>query len=168
MNKQEMLSLTRLKETLAYDERTGEFRWLKVARGRRVGSRAGHKTSRLGRIEIRVDGYLYYAHRLAWFYVYGRWPSGEIDHKNRDQSDNKISNLRIASRSDNCANTKTPTNNTSGKKGVHWHRGLRKWRARIKVRGSFISLGCYEDLGQAHAAYSAAAVKHFGDFAQTE
>lgn len=161
-----LVELSRLRSTLSYDGETGDFFWIKLMRGTRVGQKAGYRTKG-GRVEIRVDGKLYYAHRLAWFFVHGKWPR-EIDHINRDQSDNRIKNLREATSSENNANQKLSVRNTSGKKGVHWHSGLKKWRARIRVRGRYHSLGCYSDLSNAHEAYAAAAKKHFGEFARTE
>src|SRR5215510_1403832 len=89
-----------LKKLLSYDEKTGLFRW----RVPRKGSERGRVGSyNLGYIDIRLLGRKYWAHRLAWFYVYGRWPS-LLDHINRVKSDNRISNLREVSQKENCNN----------------------------------------------------------------
>lgn len=90
-----------LLDTLDYDPLTGEFRW-KIATSRRVkvgavaGSRASH-----GYTTIRLLGKLYYAHILAWFYVKGLWPTGLIDHRDTDRSNNRILNLRLSDHSSN-------------------------------------------------------------------
>jgi hypothetical protein len=88
------LNLTYLKHILAYNELTGIFTW-KVSKSSKtvVGSIAGTLHPN-GYIYIGIDGYGYRAHRLAWFYVYGKWPADQIDHINFIKTDNSINNLR--------------------------------------------------------------------------
>ena len=162
------ISLTgnRLKELVSYCEETGIFVW-KETRGKAIkGQSAGYLDKKTGYIQIGLDKTLYLAHRLAWLYVYGHFPSGAIDHKNRIGSDNRIANLRIANDSQNGANKPIARDNKSGFKGVSWHRGGRKWQASIKVNKKSIGLGLYENPEDAHKAYCAAAEKHFGEFAR--
>jgi hypothetical protein len=112
---------------------------------------------------VRVSGFCLYRYSIVWFLGGGEWPK-LLDHKNRDQLDDRIENLRIASHSQNHANTCLQTNNTSGFKGVSWYSRGSKWEAYIKVDGRRIKLGYYADIREACNAYVEAAKKHFGDF----
>jgi len=126
---------------------------------------AGSK-DRDGYILIRVEKVLLRAHRLAWQYVYGAAPAVELDHVNGVPSDNRIENLRLASRSQNIANSRRWRTNTSGAKGVYWCRQQQKWRARITVDRRSRHLGHFENIADAQAAYMAAAERAFGEFAR--
>ena len=88
-----------------------------------------------------------------------------IDHKNRNGLDNRKCNLRICSLNDNLKNKKIYSNNTSGYKGVGWHKRDKTWLARIKVNKKYIHLGCFKDPKDAAVAYNNAASKYFGEFA---
>lgn len=103
MNKP-LVSLERLKEVLDYNASTGVFVW-KVALSRRirVGGVEGtvNHEPRGGYCKICIDRRIYAAHRLAWFYTYGRWPDDELDHKNTDKVGNSINNLRECTRGEN-------------------------------------------------------------------
>jgi hypothetical protein len=92
-----------------------------------------------------------------------------IDHRNRNGLDCQRANMRVASRSQNAANSKLPANNTTGFKGVKWctetYR-LKPWQAQITVDGEFKSLGYYATPEEAAAAYVQAAKKYFGEFAR--
>jgi hypothetical protein len=122
-----------------------------------------------------VDGYAYIslqnqkckAHRLAWMHVYGDIPQGiEIDHINGNKSDNRISNLRLATRSENCRNSKLSPLNTSGSKGVSWNKARNKWTAQIKINGRQKHLGVFKNVEDAKSAYAIAAVASYGEFAR--
>lgn len=91
--------------------------------------------------------------------------NGLVDHKDRDPLNNQKGNLRDATRSQNGANSKLQSNNTSGYRGVGFHRKLQKWTAEITVRGTHIRLGCFHDPVEAAKAYDKAAKRYFGDFA---
>lgn len=69
------------------------------------------------------------AHRVAWAIYYGRWPHGEIDHINRDKTDNRIVNLRLCTRSENNANIQKRPKSSSSYYGVSWHKRFGKWNA---------------------------------------
>lgn len=99
------LTHARLRELVHYDPDFGEFRSL-VTRGKWPRGRVLRNLSVLGYARVYVDGRLYLAHRLAWFYVHGEWPPRgfEIDHINRVRHDNRISNLRVVTRSVNLRN----------------------------------------------------------------
>ena len=91
----------------------------------------------------------------------------KIDHINLNGIDNRRANLRVANNSQNVAHARKTTNCSSKYKGVHWHKGISKWVARITVSGLEIQIGCFSDEGYAARAYDTAAMKHFGEFALT-
>lgn len=158
------VTVERLRELLDYNPLTGVFTWL-VSRGR--NAKAGHLAGSVrpdGYIRIMIDRRKYFAHRLAWLYVYGVWPADEIDHVNGDPSDNRIVHLREATRPKNLHNVVAPNsdNNTSGHRGVSWDKSRGKWQACIQVDGHTKHLGRFTDLGEASAAYFAAKDRHHG------
>ena len=149
------LSHERLLELLTYDPMGGRFYRRKARPGRTAGEVAGclHQD---GYIAVKVDGRSYMAHRLAWFYVTGKWPPVEIDHVNRDRSDNRWCNLREATRSQNQQNLSRRKDNPSGYPGVTFDTAARRWRARISVGGKQHFLGHFDDLALAASAYRSA------------
>ncbi|WP_431014550.1 HNH endonuclease signature motif containing protein [Bradyrhizobium pachyrhizi] len=160
-----MLSVELLKEILSYDPETGLFRWVKECRPNNplLGKIAGGLQSD-GYWCIEIDHKPYRAHHLAWLWMYGSWPNSQVDHIDGCRTNNAIANLRLATSSENIANSKLRSDNTSGFKGVC--RLGRKWRAKIAVRGRRISLGMFDTAEEAGAAYLAAAKTHFGEFAR--
>lgn len=118
-----------------------------------------------GYVVIGIDGSEYYGHRLAWLYVHGFMPDGEIDHEDRVRSNNSIENLRPASSVENKRNASLRSDNTHGK-GVVLHRNRsRPFQARIGLNGKTISLGYFATAIEAQSAYAAAAMKYFNEFA---
>lgn len=155
----------RANELLGYDPYTGAFRW-KVARPRRAaGSVAGYVNPR-NYVAIQIDGRPYPAHRVAWLLSYGAAPNGGLDHVNGIGADNKLANLRLATGSQNRANTKRARNNTSGFKGVCFHKRSGKWVARITLNNRLNYLGSFDQPEVAHVAYCEAARRIFGEFAR--
>ena len=161
-----MLTQKRLKELLSYDPDTGEFRWRMTLNNRAPSGSVSGYVNHHGYVRIMIDKKTYQAHRLAWLYVYGEFVP-ELDHKNGVRSDNSISNLRPATRSQNLGNSRKPSTNRSGKKGVSWNESRQKWRADIQHNGRHIWLGRFDTSEAAHAAYCKAARELFGEFAQT-
>src|SRR3990167_4588625 len=159
-----MLGHSDLLKILDYDPAKGTFKWKLPGRKRRVGALAG--SVRKGRRYISIDYTTYLASRLAWFYVHMEWPNPEVDHIDLDKMNYRISNLRIATRSQQQANTRCSRVNTSGYKGVTWNAGRHKWQAQIKVDGKMHYLGLFDQPEAAHAVYAAAATEHFGEFAR--
>lgn len=155
------LTPQRVRELLAYDPETGYLTWLVSRRGTvRVGDRAGSITLS-GYRAIKVDGSLYWAHRLAWLHVHGRWPANQIDHVNGGRDDNRIANLRECTAHENMQNLALKSSNRSGHPGVFWHRVQQKWQVLIRVNGRRQYLGCFTDIDEAAAAYTTAkAVLH--------
>ena len=146
-----MITQEELKQRLSYDQETGLFVWIKPPRGTKIGSVAG-SADNYGYWCIGFNNKSYKAHRLAWFYVHGEFPDGQIDHINQIKSDNRISNLRVTDASKNCQNIRQPRiDNKLKTKGVIRKSG--KFYAQIQVAGKKISLGYYSTLEAASIAY---------------
>ena len=151
------ITAERARELLEYSAETGVFRW-RVNRqgGICSGSVAGGKKPD-GYIYIGVDGVKFLAHRLAWLYVHGKWPREHIDHINGVRDDNRLSNLREASNSENMQNQRrAQANNANGLLGVSWDEKRKRWQAQIKANGRKRHLGRFETSEEARAAYIAA------------
>src|SRR5712664_3026918 len=124
-----ILTAERLRELLNYDPETGIFRWDVVRRGCGIGKEAGTSVS-AGYRQISIDRRAYSEHRLARLYVHGHWPLDEIDHINGVRDDNRLSNLRQATRSENAQNQRRAQSRSKiGILGVTLHRG--KFQAQI-------------------------------------
>ncbi len=162
-----MITQKELKSLLSYDEKTGIFTWLlpRINNKIKAGSVAGalHHT---GYLYIGINKKYYGAHRLAWLYVYGSFPNDMIDHINGNSIDNKIDNLRLSTNTQNQYNQKISKNNTSGIKGVCWHKVAQKWSARIRFNGKRIYLGLFENLELAELVINEARNKYHGEFAR--
>lgn len=162
------LTLDQLKAELSYDPETGVFARLfrsdypKKWNTRYAGKPAGALMKK-GYRYIGIGDTFHYAHRLAWFWVHGEWPTEQIDHINRLKDDNRIANLRLANNSQN--NTNRPATGRSGIKGVHWYEPTQKWRARITLNRTEIYLGYFDTAEEAIKARNAAAVKYHSEFA---
>lgn len=153
-----------LRSLLRYDPETGDLVWRPRPRayfptnrawgqwnGRFAGKPAitakrpdGYKTGNVLRIDV-------YAHRVAWAIHYGEWPD-VIDHINGDPSDNRLSNLRSVSQSENCRNAAINKRNKSGTPGVYWARRENKWIARIQCAGIVKRIGAYSSKDEARKA----------------
>ena len=147
------LTQERVRELLDYDPCTGIFTW-KKARGRgriKFGSVAGSYNS-LGYRYIKIEGVFYGEHRLAWLWWYGYAPGGNIDHINRNPSDNRIENLRHVSQQCNMRNRRISKRNKTGVSGVSWDKMSKKWRSSIRVNGKEHYIGCFIDFDDAVCA----------------
>jgi hypothetical protein len=162
----ELLTADRLRELLEYSPETGIFLWrVKPVRRICAGQVAGCDTGNGYRI-IGIDGCYFLAHRLAWLYVTGSWPTKEIDHRNTIRSDNRWNNLREASTRQNFANKGPRRGSKSGLKGAIFERRSQRWIAKIVIEGKLNCLGTFKTPEEAHAAYMSAATRHYGEFAR--
>lgn len=151
-----------LTSRLHYDPSTGDFTHIggclqKKFRGKKAGS-----VNSTGYWFVSLANKRFRGHWLAWFYVYGEWPNGRLDHRNRVKTDNRIANLRIATPSQNLANAGLRVDSTTGARGIRRMRGA--WQARITYEGRDYHLGTYATLELAKAAYGGAAAVLFGEY----
>lgn len=146
------LTQERLKELLDYDPDTGIFVWkTRPSQNVKAGDIAGCKHS-FGYVIICIRGTLYLAHRLAWLYVYGKWPENKIDHIDHDPGNTRIANLRDVTHSINMQNTyQASKNNLNHLLGVSPNR--KGFKARIYHDGKSKCLGTYQTALEAHLAY---------------
>lgn len=164
MLKKPNFSAAQLRYWLYYNPFTGDWVWKNpMARRLKSGAKAGGISHGYRRIKIYSSQYA--AHRLAWYYVTGKWPSEQIDHKNRNKADNRWTNLRLATCSHNNANSKLRSDNTLGLKGVC--RSGNKFRACIYFDKRRYPLGTFDTAEQAHVAYMKKAKELFGKFARS-
>jgi hypothetical protein len=159
------LTQLRLKELLNYSPTIGSFTWkLRNSRRVKVGDSAGSLDNR-GYWVIRIDGTLYQAHRLAWLYMTGDWPTSCLDHIDCNPLNNSFENLRAATKAENNRNKRKRRGCSSKFKGVYLDGRDLKWQAYINVNGRRRSLGRYNTEAEAHAAYCNAAKDLHGEFA---
>lgn len=150
------LTQERLKQLLSYNPETGQFiRLTKSAIGVKIGDVAGTKRRHDCYIFISLDSKLYKAHRLAWLYVYGKWPDMELDHIDGNKKNNSILNLRDVDRKTNSTNERVArkSNLSSGLLGVTWDKVNKKWVSQIMVNGKNKKIGRFATKEQAHLAY---------------
>jgi hypothetical protein len=170
-----MLTIEDLRNRLDYVPATGRFAWKFNPQrtvqwnGRYAGKDASYLNA-LGYVSIRMkvgdQKVLFQAHRLAFFWMLGKWPEHEIDHVNGDRSDNRWENLREATRAQNAANTSHHQDSKSGVKGVHFCRLRRKWKAGIMAEGRRISCGYHVTKDEAIKARHEAERLFQGKFAR--
>ena len=160
-----MLDAEKVRELFFYNSKTGVLKWKKAGRGRRPNRIAGALDGK-GYCFVHLRPYGFYrTHRIIWLWKTGKWPPGEIDHKNGIRSDNRWCNLRSATRLQNCHNTRR-TKSKTGIKGVFWHDECKGYAAVIHAEGRKIWLGAHKTPELAAAAYRKAAKKYFGEFAR--
>lgn len=156
-----------IRDYLGYNRETGVFTWeVSPARNVKAGAVAGSVRKRTGYRSIQFDGRWYRANRLAWFFVYDKFPSLILDHRNGKRDDNRIKNLREATGSQNAQNRKSVRGSTSIYKGVTFHKSMRKWQAYITKSGRPTYLGLFDTEEAAARAYNAVAANEHGAFAK--
>ena len=148
------LTQCELRSAIDYEPNSGLFF------RKKTGVIAGCIDKSNGYKKIQVKGTIYRAHRLAWLYVYGEFPEINLDHINGDRSDNRISNLRMATALENAQNRKTHSNNKSGFAGVSFHKSSGLWRSQLAVDGVKKYVGYFKCIEQAKSAYKSAKSKY--------
>ena len=170
------ISASLIKDLVEYDPLRGTFVWKfrpvsmfksekfqKIWNTRFANQKAFSVDNKAGYLKGAVLGKEYLAHRVAWAVYHGSWPCGEIDHINGNRSDNRISNLREASRTENARNC---TNTGSfGYSGVIYEAKLRKFRARIMADRKSHHIGLYGCPTVAAICRDKAALRLHGEFA---
>jgi hypothetical protein len=157
-----MITQKELKEILNYNSESGIFTWKNIVKPARkkVGDVAGGLC--LGYVVIGINGKIYRAHRLAWLYIYGKWPNDQIDHVNGIKNDNRLCNLRECNQSKNNYNRKMQKNNTSGIKGVCKHKD--KWMVQFKINKNVMYFGTYDDIEFAELVANEVRAKYHKEF----
>ena len=144
-----------LRKRLRYEPETGKLFWLacddmpKKWNTRYAGKEAFTANDLHGYKTGSVNYKKLYAHRVAYALHHGKWPSDDVDHINGITDDNRICNLRAATKTENMRNKVMQNNNTSGFTGVSWHNGNGKWRSVIKINGIKKCLGYFDDINKA-------------------
>lgn len=159
------LDMTRIRGLLRYED--GVLYWTAAAHPKVAGKPAGSVKHKLGgRIAVKIDNSYFYAHRIIWALHNGDVPEGMfIDHINNDPTDNRIVNLRPATRGQNTANSRLQTRSSTNFKGVTFHKRVGRFMAQIKSEDSgYKYLGYYDTAEEAHEAYKAAAKIIHGEF----
>ena len=154
-----------LKSIVKYSPESGVFIYLESDRKntrRDSGDIAGWSGGQ-GYNYIMINCSQYKVNRLAWLYMTGDWPAKLVDHKNTNKGDDRWSNLREASHSQNQANRNIQKNNTSGFKGVNLTNDG-KWEARVYFNKKKYYLGRFDDICDANNAVMAKREEVHGEF----
>jgi len=151
-----MITQSELKERFHYNPDTGIFARKKTDRRTiKIGSIVSTKNTG-GYIIANIKGKIYSAHRLAWLYIYGVMPDGDIDHINGFRDDNRIKNLRCVTRLENCKNSAKQKNNTSGVSGVCFNKRNGLWYASVYKNGKGVHIASSRDFFEAVCARKSA------------
>lgn len=146
-----MITQKQLKDLLHYNPDTGIFIWMKrPSKKIMVGEIAGAKSDR-GRMNLSIAKTKYKLHRLAWLYMTGSYPDGEIDHIDQDASNNRFSNLRDVSHQENSRNMRLHRDNTSGVSGACWNKEKRGWDVEIGAKENRTRGGRFKNFDEAVA-----------------
>jgi hypothetical protein len=151
-----------------YNPETGKFVRIKSKRWPNVCMflTSDKPNSKKGYITVDVNNYPYLAHRLAWMYMTGEMPdsNNEIDHINGNRIDNRWCNLRLASDSENMANSKIRIDNSSGYKGVCWSKQKGKWVVNVHFKRKQYYGGSFIDREEAFNARNSLSQRLHGEF----
>lgn len=158
-----------------FDYRDGELHWKMRPRrhfisthrmnnwnSQHAGCRAGWFHKPTCRHHVAINTAIYKEHVLIWVWHHANWPKHDLDHIDMNKTNNRITNLREATRSQNFANKLKQANNTSGYKGVCWSKAAGKWQVRVGKE----YVGLFETVEEGSAAYLRRATERFGEFAR--
>lgn len=155
------LTQCRLKAALYYNPLDGVFTWVTpLSQNVKTGDIAGCVNNRTKYKVLRLDNEGHLQHRLAWLYVHGEFPCGQIDHINGIRDDNRISNLRAVTAQENLKNQRMRVTNTSGFTGVNWDKKAGKWKSQIDFNKKRIYIGTFSTIIDAVAARMKANIKY--------
>lgn len=157
------MELSRVLELLDYCPETGIFKW-KINRGHGMAGKV-IQPNQEGYVKVTIDGKRYQCHNLAWFICHGTYPENLIDHKNCDTTDNRIGNLRPATRKGNADNASKRRDNKSGIKGVSWKASHRRWVAQCQHLGKVHHLGLFDSIDEAEKVLVQFRSAHHSEFA---
>ena len=137
------MEVNRVRE--CFDYKDGALYWkVKKARRTKIGQRAGSFDEKTGYYRVHIDSKMQKLHRVIFLYHHGYLPN-YVDHIDGNKTNNKIENLRESTFSENCMNQKVSTRNTSGTKGVMWHKRDKRWFVQLRINSKCHSFGYYED-----------------------
>lgn len=165
----DIVDLSYAQSILDYNPVSGELTWKTRSdvglwwNDRYAGKVAG-SISPNGYRQILINKQSHKSHRIAWLLFYGEWPSLCIDHIDRNRTNNKIENLRLATKAENGRNANIQKNNTTGVTGVYWRGKRKKFEAQIRDNGKLKSLGYFNRIEDAKSARERAEVNIFGEF----
>lgn len=155
-------------EHMEYSETLGGVVWKKRPWRTRsvIGALVG--TCRARYRVVNAQRRQLYCHHVVWFLVNNAWPKHELDHKNLDGCDNRIDNLREATRLQNARNVISKKRTAKGRlKGAFTHPDFgNRWHAQIVVDRKQIYLGSFKSEQEAHDAYCRASQKYHGEFSR--
>lgn len=147
-----------------FEYKDGFLYWKTGRSGIQPGLQAGSKEKN-GYYRIRFNGKKYLTHRLIFLMHHGFMPKF-VDHADNNPNNNRIENLREATRTENNQNRKLQKNNSSGFKNISWEKSANRWRVRINVNGKSKSFGCFENFELAQLVASEARNKFIKCFAR--
>lgn len=157
-----------LRELFSYEPATGLLCWKVERGGTKIGGVAGAKRGESGYIQVSVDRKLYRAHLIIWKMMTGCEPLHHIDHENTVKNDNRWTNLREATKSQNQANQGPNCSNASGVKGVYWYKAYQCWTSQFTKDGVAYFIGYFDDIEEAKDAYQKKYREVYGEFARFE
>ena len=158
--REQIMDQTTVKKLFDYDPTTGQLtRRERLGRRSKLGEIVGHADTD-GYLQTSINYKIYRVHRLIWMWVHGVWPACELDHVDRNNTNNRITNLREATTQINLHNKSTYKNNWSGTPGVQWYAPTCKWVVKISAGGKRIHLGYFRDKNEAASVYWQAKQKY--------
>lgn len=168
-NNNGIVTVEYIRRRINYDPATGVVSWRDIPENRSFRGKvvSAKDTKGYGRICFFGGRYLR-LHRVAWAHFYGEWPNGDLDHINGVTDDNRLVNLRIATKSQNCRNIRKHSKSSNPFKGITFNKSVNKWQSQIGIgKGKYKYLGVFVNPEDAAKAYDSAAVLIYGEFAKT-